>query len=88
MNRKTFSAPIVTVNAGGPGGNPGSGNGQLGLKPIPMSYDEWLQTRWVGEFDENPGIDFEDYAKWFASTDFGTAAWDSFNPGVVNENDK
>ena len=51
-----------------------------------MSYEEWLQSRWIGEYDQNPGVDFEDYANWFASKDFGGNTWDSFNPGVVNEN--
>ncbi len=88
MNRKTFSAPIVFLSDVGPGPNPGSGEGELGLKPVPMSYEEWLQSRWIGEYDENPGVDFEDYSKWFASKDFGTATWDNFNPGVANEIDK
>ena len=86
MTKKVFSAPLVFLAGVGDPIGPGSGIEDQSIKPIPMSYEEWLQSRWIGEYDQNPGVDFEDYANWFASKDFGGNTWDSFNPGVVNEN--
>lgn len=87
MKRNSFSDPLVLLTVASPNaGGHGSGAEDESIKPIPMSYEEWLQSRWIGEYDQNPGVDFEDYANWFASKDFGGNTWDSFNPGVVNEN--
>lgn len=92
MKRKTFSAPVVFLTTAIANDVPGPGSGgggfdDLGLKPVPMSFEEWLQSRWVGDYDNDPGVDFKDYAKWFALCGFGTSMWDSLNPGVVNENE-
>lgn len=89
MKKKTFSVPVVFLTgAEVPGEGSGAGDiGDLGLKPVPMSFEEWLQSRWIGEFDENPGVDFDDYAKWFSANGFGTLTWDNFNPGVANDNE-
>ena len=89
MKRKNFSAPVVLPGAYAPNfDEPGSVVHDESIKPIPMSFEEWLQSRWVGDYDNDPGVDFEDYANWFASRDFEASSWDSFNPGVTNEVDR
>lgn len=88
MKKNTFSAPLVFLTTARPNEeSPGSGIATESIRPIPMSFEEWLQSRWVGDYDETPGVDFKDYAKWFALNGFGTSMWDSINPGVVNDNE-
>ena len=82
--KKQFSAPHVflttaEINAGGIGSNHGTWN----IKPIPMSFSEWSQSRFVSDYDQNPGVDFQDYAAWWSQCGFGETAWMQFNPGVT-----
>lgn len=53
------------------------------IKPVPMSFGEWAQSRFVSDYDQNPGVDFQDYAAWFSQCGFGETAWMQFNPGVT-----
>ena len=81
--KKQFSAPHVflttaEINAGGIGSNHGTWN----IKPIPMSFSEWSQSRFVSDYDQNPGVDFDDYAKWFSDSGFGADTWSVLNPGT------
>ena len=85
--KKQFNIPrVFLVNpievSPDPTGAPGSGIGGMSIKPIPMSYAEWAQSRWVADYDENPGVDFQDYAKWWSQASLGDAAWAQFNPGA------
>ncbi len=84
MNKKLFSAPYVFLAKAEP--NDGGGGSAIGdmdaLKPVPMSFDEWMQSRFVGEFDQVDGVGFEDYAKWWASNKFNVDTWTQFNPDV------
>lgn len=90
MNKKTFAVPQVFLASASidkvPGGH-SAGGGWNSIKPVPMSFEEWLQSRFVGDYDDDPGVDFKDYAKWFALAGFGTTLWESLNPGVVNDNE-
>lgn len=81
-----FLADVVSPNDVGTGSLPG-GWGQS-FKPVPMSFAEWAQSRWVADYDENPGVDFQDYAKWWAQASLGETAWAQFNPGASLEEDR
>jgi hypothetical protein len=88
MNKKTFTPPFVVPTAAelndgsGIGSNVGGGGGSLdSLKPFPMSFGEWAQSRWCSDYDNNPGVDFDDYANWWSQSGFGETAWAQFNPG-------
>ena len=65
-----------------PSGGPGSNFGGMSVKPIPMSFSEWSQSRFVSDYDANPGVDFDDYAKWFSDSGFGADTWSVLNPGA------
>ena len=83
--KKQFSIPRVAV-ADVQATQPGYGS-DIGekdsIKPIPMSFGEWAQSRFVSDYDQNPGVDFQDYAAWFSQCGFGETAWMQFNPGVT-----
>lgn len=85
MSKKNFSVPLVfltvadEINDGGIGSNVG---GSDKIKPIPMSFSEWSQSRFVSDYDANPGVDFDDYAKWFSDSGFGADTWNVLNPGA------
>lgn len=81
--KKQFTIPRVFL-AGSqvPGDVPGSNDGTLSIKPIPMSFSEWSQSRFVSDYDANPGVDFDDYAKWFSDSGFGADTWSVLNPGA------
>ena len=83
--KKQFSIPRVVL-AGVQVTEPGYGSlvgEQDRIKPIPMSFGEWAQSRFVSDYDQNPGVDFQDYAAWFSQCGFGETAWMQFNPGVA-----
>lgn len=83
--KKQFSIPRVIPSADTPMETPfyGSlGDGQDKIKPIPMSFSEWSQSRFVSDYDANPGVDFDDYAKWFSDSGFGADTWSVLNPGA------
>ncbi len=82
--KKQFNIPLVFLAEINPMETevPGSVLGTLSIKPVPMSFAEWSQSRWVADYDENPGVDFQDYAKWWSQASLGDAAWAQFNPGA------
>ena len=82
--KKQFSVPLVFLNSVSPMNTdaPGSGHGHMSIKPIPMSFSEWSQSRFVSDYDANPGVDFDDYAKWFSDSGFGADTWSVLNPGA------
>ena len=82
MKRK-FDVPLVfladaSINEQGPG----SAIGGLSLKPVPMSFGEWAQTRWCADYDSNGEVTADDYAKWWAQSGLGSDMWLQFNPDV------
>ena len=85
--KKTFTKPLVFLTDGvletvpGTYSQPG-GNDWNSLKPVPMSFSEWSQSRFVSDYDANPGVDFDDYAKWFSDSGFGADTWNVLNPGA------
>ncbi len=82
--KKQFNIPLVFLAEINPMVTevPGSVLGTLSIKPVPMSFAEWSQSRWVADYDENPGVDFQDYAKWWSQASLGDAAWTQLNPGA------
>lgn len=82
--KKQFSIPrvaVADVQATQPGYGSGIGE-QDRIRPIPMSFSEWSQSRFVSDYDANPGVDFDDYAKWFSDSGFGADTWSVLNPGT------
>ena len=84
MKKTRFSTPLVILTGSVPGDESGSAIHDESIKPIPMSFEEWMQSRWMGDYDNNGVLNFDDYALWFSSSNFETTSWDNFNPGVVN----
>ena len=87
MSKKFFAVPRVflddTTNPP-PGAFSEPGGGDLdSLRPVPMSFGEWTQSRFVADYDSNPGVDFDDYANWFAQSGFGEDTWTVLNPGAT-----
>ena len=83
--KKQFSIPQAIPVADSPMATPwyGSGSGEgNSIKPVPMSFSEWSQSRFVADYDQNPGVDFQDYAAWFNQCGFGETAWMQLNPGA------
>ena len=69
--KKQFVIPHVVPAVfltGGVIGQGSDGEGQDKIKPIPMSFSEWSQSRFVSDYDANPGVDFDDYAQWFSDS--------------------
>jgi hypothetical protein len=86
--KKTFDAPLVFLTTASPMSGAGSGvGGTNGLKPIPVKFDEWMQSRWLGDYDQNDAVDFDDYAKWWAQNGFGPDTWNQYNPSVAWKDD-
>lgn len=82
--KKQFSIPrvaVADVQATQPGYGSDIGE-QDRIRPIPMSFSEWSQSRFVSDYDANPGVDFDDYAKWFSDSGFGADTWSVLNPGT------
>ena len=87
MNMKKFTIPRVFLTDAVPQAQPGSATAEPDvLKPVPLNFEEWLQSRWLGDFDGN-GVDFDDYAKWWASNGFGPDTWTQYNPDVQWEDE-
>lgn len=85
--KKMFSAPLIlttdTILGSGDGhGSLPGGEDQDKIRPVPMSFGEWTQSRFVSDYDQNPGVDFQDYAAWFNQCGFGETAWMQLNPGA------
>ena len=83
--KKQFKVPLVFLTTASPLDDGGGSNigGVDKVKPIPCPFDEWLQSRWVADYDQNDTLDFDDYAKWWAQNGFGSGAWGEYNPGVA-----
>ncbi len=64
----------------GPGSNIG---GADSLKPLPCRFDEWAQSRWCADYDQNGEVTIEDYARWWAQSGFDTDTWTEYNPSVA-----
>ena len=81
--KKKFTVPHVFLAGSVVPTEPGFGSeeGTWSLKPVPMSFSEWSQSRFVSDYDANPGVDFDDYAKWFSDSGFGADTWSVLNPG-------
>ncbi len=88
MKRK-FTVPLVFLTTASPLDDGGGSNiGELDkLKPVPCRFDEWLQSRWLGDYDQNDTVDFGDYAKWWAQNGFGPDTWGQYNPDVAWSDD-
>lgn len=85
MNKKRFTIPLVILtsaelNDSGGGSNIG---GVDSLKPMPMNFGEWAQSRFCADYDNNGGVDFVDYARWWAQCSLGSDTWSQYNPGVA-----
>ena len=88
MMKKKFDVPLVFLTGTTPGDIGGhSLNGELSIKPIPVKFDEWMQSRWLGDYDQNDAVDFDDYAKWWAQNGFGPDTWNQYNPSVAWKDD-
>ena len=88
MNTKRFTIPRVFLTDAMPNVLPGTGSGEIDrIKPVPCQFDEWLQSRWLGDYDQNDAVDFDDYAVWWAQNGFGPEIWDQYNPGVAWKDD-
>ena len=87
--KRQFSIPLVFLTGVDPIDNPGLGtNGPAGddqdkLKPVPMSFAEWAQSRWCADYDNSGDVTIEDFAKWWSMVGLGETAWALFNPGVA-----
>lgn len=85
MKKKAFSNPLVILttaelNDSGAGSLTG---GVDSLQPIPLSFDEWTQSRFCTDVDYSGGVDFADYVAWWASNGFGDDTWMQYNNDVV-----
>ena len=83
MAKKKFGVPLVFLTTAQPmvdGG--GTGDSGLSIKPLPCKFEEWLQTRWFGDYDQDGDITQADYAKWWAQNGFGQDTWAQYNPDV------
>ncbi len=88
MNRKSFSVPLVFLAEATsdpvPGGYSGGGGDEWNkLKPIPMSFGEWAQSRWCADYDNSGNVTADDYARWWAQCGLGSENWVQFNPDVA-----
>ena len=84
--KKKFTVPLVFLttaspNGGGGGSHTGGGNIQS-TQPFPCRFEEWQQSRWLGDYDQNGAVDMNDYAKWWAQCGFGVDTWNQYNPSV------
>lgn len=88
MNTKHFTIPRVFLTNAAPNAQPGTGSGEIDrIKPVPCQFDEWVQSRWLGDYDQNDAVDFSDYAKWWAQNGFGPDTWSQYNPSVAWKDD-
>ena len=83
--KKTFPNPLIVLTTAGTndiggGSLPG---GLDSIKPFPMSYDEWTNSRWCKDSDGNGGMDFADYVDWWSKSGLGAESWAQFNPDVA-----
>ena len=88
MNKKIFTPPFIFLTAAelndgsGIGSNVG-GDGLNSIRPIPISFAEWAQSRWCADYDESGEVTIDDFARWWAQSGLGLDSWAQFNPGVA-----
>ena len=84
MNKKSFLAPGVFLTAADLNDNGGGSaiGGLDSLKPVPMNFDEWMQSRFVGDLNKDGTATFEDYTQWWADNKLGADTWNQLNPDV------
>ena len=79
MKKKTFDVPLIFLTTAQPNDFGGySETGELSIKPLPMRFDEWEQSRWRGDYDSNGEVDFNDFAKWWGQNGFSTDAFTEY----------
>ena len=85
--KKNFTVPLVFLttaepNEGGIGSNVGGGGGDLdSVRPLPLNFGEWAQSRYCEDLDGSGEPDFNDYALWWSNNGFGGEMWAEYNPG-------
>jgi len=82
--KKKFTVPFVILTTAMPndfGGRTGAG-GVDSIKPVPCKFEEWMQSRWFGDYDKNGSINENDYALWWAQNGFTTDTWTQYNPSL------
>lgn len=86
--KKLFSAPLILtadttpVDGDGHGTLPG-GEDQDKIRPVPMSFAEWAQSRWCADYDNSGDVTVDDFANWWSTAGLGETAWMQFNPGMA-----
>lgn len=90
--KKQFSVPLVFLAGVKANDDPGlgtvlGGDDQDRLRPVPMSFAEWSQSRWCADYDHSGDITIEDFNRWWAMAGFGEAAWAHLNPGLTYSSD-
>lgn len=85
--KKPFTVPLVFLTSGTLDSElPGYGSGTAiedRLKPVPMSFGEWAQSRWCTDYDNSGNVTIDDYARWWAQCGLGSENWVQFNPDVA-----
>ena len=94
MSKKSFLIPGVfltaaELNDGGHfSGISGPGNDEEeSIRPFPMKFDEWMQSRFVGDLNKDGTATFEDYTQWWADNKLGADTWNQLNPDVQWNNE-
>ena len=85
MKKKSFVRPFVSLTTAelndiGVGSFPG---GLDSIRPLPMSFDEWTQSRFCSDLDKSGGVDFADYTNWWNGNGFGEENLLTYNPELA-----
>lgn len=86
--KKNFTVPLVFLTVSNPsetnaGGGHGSiPGGQDQVRPTPMRFEEWAQSKYCVDLDGNGEVDFNDYAMWWGQSGIGSSSWSEYNPGA------
>ena len=86
MSRKAFTIPFILSTGNNPGDDIviGGGTGEGGSDPVACSYDAWLRSVWVYDYNGD-GYDFDDYCNWWLDqyaqnpNAFSPEVWSEFN---------
>ena len=84
--KKNFTVPLVFLSVASPAEtDPGHGS-EVGeqdkIRPTPMRFEEWAQSKYCTDFDGNGEVDFNDYAMWWGQSGIGASSWSEYNPGA------
>lgn len=78
--KKTFDVPLIILTAASP--NAGGGGSNIGgvdsVRPLPMTFEEWAQSRFCADYDWNGEVEFDDYARWWAQSGFSIDAFTEY----------